>query len=32
MRYVFNFHNERGFHTHQYAMPTGAPASTGASG
>jgi len=29
MRYVLNFHNERGFHTHQYAMPTGAPASHG---
>jgi hypothetical protein len=29
MRYVMNFHNERGFHTHQYAMPTGGPASHG---
>lgn len=29
MRYVLNFHHERGFHTHQYAMPTGAPASHG---
>lgn len=29
MRWVLNFHNERGFHTHQYAMPTGAPASHG---
>jgi hypothetical protein len=29
MRWVFNFYNERGFHTHQYAMPMGAPASHG---
>lgn len=29
MRWVFNFHNERGFHVHQYTMPTGAPASHG---
>jgi hypothetical protein len=29
MRWVLNFYNERGFHTHQYAMPTGAPASHG---
>ncbi len=29
MRWVFNFHRDRGFHTHQYAMPTGAPASHG---
>lgn len=29
MRWVLNFHNERGFHAHQYAMPTGAPASHG---
>jgi len=29
MRWVFNFYNERGFHVHQYAMPTGAPASHG---
>ena len=29
MRYVFNFHNERGIHIHQYQMPTGEPASHG---
>lgn len=29
MRWVLNFHNERGFHMHQYSMPTGAPASHG---
>lgn len=29
MRWVFNFHHERGFHIHQYTMPTGAPASHG---
>ncbi len=29
MRWVFNFYNERGFHTHQYAMPMGGPASHG---
>ncbi|MDX1529917.1 MAG: L,D-transpeptidase [Rhodothermales bacterium] len=29
MRWVFNFHNARGFHTHQYVMPTGAPGSHG---
>lgn len=29
MRWVFNFHHERGFHVHQYTMPTGAPASHG---
>ncbi len=29
MRWVFNFHHERGIHIHQYQMPTGAPASHG---
>lgn len=29
MRWVLNFYNERGFHMHQYAMPTGGPASAG---
>lgn len=29
MRWVFNFHHERGIHVHQYIMPTGAPASHG---
>ena len=29
MRWVFNFHGPRGFHVHQYVMPTGAPASHG---
>lgn len=29
MRWVFNFHHSRGFHIHQYTMPTGAPASHG---
>ena len=29
MRYVFNFHHERGIHIHQYQMPTGEPASHG---
>ncbi|MEM1041303.1 MAG: L,D-transpeptidase [Bacteroidota bacterium] len=29
MRWVFNFHRTRGFHVHQYTMPTGAPASHG---
>ncbi len=29
MRWVFNFHRTRGFHIHQYTMPTGAPASHG---
>lgn len=29
MRWVFNFHAPRGFHVHQYTMPTGAPASHG---
>ena len=29
MRWVFNFHHARGFHIHQYTMPTGAPASHG---
>ncbi len=29
MRWVFNFHGPRGFHVHQYTMPTGAPASHG---
>jgi len=29
MRWVFNFHNERGIHIHQYAMPTTGPASHG---
>ncbi len=29
MRWVFNFHYMRGFHVHQYTMPTGAPASHG---
>lgn len=29
MRWVFNFHHDRGFHIHQYTMPTGAPASHG---
>ncbi len=29
MRWVFNFHGPRGFHIHQYVMPTGAPASHG---
>lgn len=29
MRWVMNFYNARGFHMHQYAMPTGAPASHG---
>ncbi|MDX1439596.1 MAG: L,D-transpeptidase [Rubricoccaceae bacterium] len=29
MRWVVNFHHERGIHIHQYVMPTGAPASHG---
>ncbi len=29
MRWVFNFHNERGMHVHQYPMPTGGPTSHG---
>lgn len=29
MRWVLNFHAERGFHTHQYSMPTSGPASHG---
>jgi hypothetical protein len=29
MRWVFNFHNERGIHIHQYSMPAGQPASHG---
>ncbi|WP_028567050.1 L,D-transpeptidase [Salisaeta longa] len=29
MYWVFNFHNARGIHVHQYAMPTGGPASHG---
>ena len=29
MYWVFNFHLERGIHTHQYAMPTGGPTSHG---
>lgn len=29
MRWVLNFYHERGFHMHQYAMPTGGPASAG---
>ena len=29
MYWVFNFHNERGIHIHQYAMPTGGPTSHG---
>lgn len=29
MYWVFNFHNARGIHVHQYAMPTGGPTSHG---
>jgi len=29
MYWVFNFHNERGIHIHQYPMPTGGPTSHG---
>ena len=29
MYWVFNFHEKRGLHIHQYAMPTGGPASHG---
>lgn len=29
MYWVFNFHNARGIHIHQYAMPTGGPTSHG---
>lgn len=29
MRWVFNFHHERGIHVHQYRMPIGQPASHG---
>lgn len=29
MRWVFNFHNERGIHVHQYSMPRSGPASHG---
>jgi len=29
MYWVFNFHNPRGIHIHQYAMPTGGPTSHG---
>lgn len=29
MYWVFNFHNPRGIHVHQYAMPTGGPTSHG---
>ena len=29
MYWVFNFHEERGIHIHQYAMPTGGPRSHG---
>ena len=29
MRYVFNFHDERGIHVHQYRLPNGAPGSHG---
>ncbi len=29
MYWVFNFHDPRGIHTHQYAMPTGGPTSHG---
>ena len=29
MYWVFNFHQARGIHTHQYAMPTGGPTSHG---
>jgi hypothetical protein len=29
MYWVFNFHDERGMHVHQYQMPTGGPASHG---
>jgi hypothetical protein len=29
MYWVFNFHDARGIHTHQYAMPTGGPTSHG---
>ncbi len=29
MYWVFNFHEARGIHTHQYAMPTGGPTSHG---
>ncbi|MEM1056555.1 MAG: L,D-transpeptidase [Bacteroidota bacterium] len=29
MRWVFNFHHERGIHVHQYRMPIGEPASHG---
>ncbi len=29
MYWVFNFHNARGIHVHQYAMPTGGPMSHG---
>ena len=29
MRWVFNFHHERGIHIHQYRMPIGEPASHG---
>jgi len=29
MRWVFNFHQSRGIHIHQYSMPTGGPTSHG---
>jgi hypothetical protein len=29
MYWVFNFHEERGIHTHQYPMPSGGPTSHG---
>ncbi|MFN3595908.1 MAG: L,D-transpeptidase [Rubricoccaceae bacterium] len=29
MRYVFNFHDRRGIHIHQYHLPSGAPGSHG---